>query len=74
MSKCTIKYTVHLLVFMQPPPKQLLDQVHDALRLKHYAYRTEETYIRGFAATSSSTTSAILKRWAKPKARPFSRI
>ncbi|HEY9639584.1 MAG TPA: phage integrase N-terminal SAM-like domain-containing protein [Coleofasciculaceae cyanobacterium] len=29
---------------MQSPPKKLLDQVRDVLRLKHYAYRTEETY------------------------------
>lgn len=28
----------------QPPPK-LLDQVRDVLRLKHYSFRTEETYI-----------------------------
>jgi len=26
-------------------PKKLLDQVSEALRTKHYAYRTEETYI-----------------------------
>ncbi|WOD40493.1 phage integrase N-terminal SAM-like domain-containing protein [Nodosilinea sp. E11] len=31
---------------MEPPrPKKLLDQVRDALRLKHYSYRTEQTYI-----------------------------
>ncbi len=46
MSKCTIEYTVHLLISMQPSPKKLLDQVRDAFRLKHYAYRTEETYIQ----------------------------
>ena len=33
------------LAFMQPPPKKLLDQVRDAIRLKHYAYRTGETYV-----------------------------
>ncbi len=27
-------------------PKRLLDQVREALRVKHYAYRTEETYIQ----------------------------
>jgi integron integrase len=27
------------------PPKKLLDQVRDAIRLKHYSYRTEETYV-----------------------------
>lgn len=31
---------------MQSPPKNLLDQVRDAIRLKHYAYRTEETYVQ----------------------------
>ena len=31
---------------MQPPPKKLLDQVRDAIRLKHYAYRTEKTYVQ----------------------------
>jgi site-specific recombinase XerD len=29
---------------MEPRPKKLLDQLRDAIRLKHYAYRTEETY------------------------------
>jgi Phage integrase, N-terminal SAM-like domain len=31
---------------MQPPPKKLLDQVRDAIRVKHYSYRTEETYVQ----------------------------
>ena len=33
---------------MQEPskPKKLLDQVRDALRVKHYAYRTEESYVQ----------------------------
>jgi integron integrase len=30
---------------MEPKPKKLLDQVRDALRLKHYAYSTEKTYV-----------------------------
>jgi hypothetical protein len=29
----------------QKPPPKLLDQVSDALRLKHYSYRTEGTYL-----------------------------
>jgi len=29
---------------MDKKPKKLLDQVRDALRLKHYSYRTEQTY------------------------------
>jgi integron integrase len=31
---------------METPPKKLLDQVRDAIRLKHYSYRTEETYVQ----------------------------
>ena len=31
---------------MQAPPKKLLDQVRDTIRLKHYSYRTEETYVQ----------------------------
>ncbi len=30
---------------MEPPPKKLLDPLRDAIRLKHYSYRTEETYL-----------------------------
>lgn len=30
---------------MPKPPKKLLDQVRDAIRLKHYSYRTEQTYV-----------------------------
>ena len=29
----------------QPPPKKLLDQVRETLRLKHYSYRTEQAYV-----------------------------
>jgi Phage integrase, N-terminal SAM-like domain len=29
---------------MEPKPKKLLDQVRDAIRLKHYSDRTEESY------------------------------
>jgi hypothetical protein len=30
---------------MLPPKKRLLDQVGDRLRLKNYAYRTENSYL-----------------------------
>jgi len=30
---------------MSPTPKKLLDRVRDAIRLKHYAYSTEKTYV-----------------------------
>jgi integrase len=47
-----ILFKVDLLNFsnycniMQTPPKKLLDQVRDIIRLKHYSYRTEETYVQ----------------------------
>ena len=31
---------------MEKPPKKLLEQVKDQIRLKHYSYRTEDTYIQ----------------------------
>jgi hypothetical protein len=31
---------------LQEKPKKLLDQVREAMRFKHYAYRTEETYLQ----------------------------
>ena len=35
---------------MEPAPKKkLLDQVRDAIRLKHYSIRTEEAYLNGTA-------------------------
>ncbi len=30
---------------MEPRPKKLLDQVREAIRLKHYSLSTEETYV-----------------------------
>ncbi len=31
---------------MESPPRKLLDQVRDSIRLKHYSYRTEQTYVQ----------------------------
>lgn len=30
---------------MTIPPRKLLDRVRDAIRLKHYSYRTEQSYV-----------------------------
>ncbi|PZO44996.1 MAG: hypothetical protein DCF19_00415 [Pseudanabaena frigida] len=30
----------------EPPPRKLLDRVRDRIRVKHYSYRTEETYLQ----------------------------
>jgi hypothetical protein len=41
-------------------PKKLLDQVRDAIRLKHYSYRTEQAYV-----SWSQRHSFGIKRHAK---------
>lgn len=46
MSTCTIKHAVHVLISYVVPPKKLLDQSRDAVCLKPYSYRTEETYVQ----------------------------
>jgi hypothetical protein len=40
----------------EPPKKRLLDRVREAIRLKHYSYRTEETYIRNLAIFDNAAT------------------
>jgi len=30
----------------EPPPRKLLDRVRDRIRVKHYSYCTEETYVQ----------------------------
>ena len=30
----------------EPRPKKLLEQVRDAIRMKHYSYRTEQAYVQ----------------------------
>ena len=30
----------------EPPPRKLFDRVRNAIRLKHYSYRTEETHVQ----------------------------
>lgn len=30
----------------EPPLRKLLDRVRDRIRVKHYSYRTEETYVQ----------------------------
>jgi hypothetical protein len=40
---------------MTQRPKKLLDQARDAIRLKHYAYSTQKTYVTGPSALFPST-------------------
>nr|WP_081599510.1 phage integrase N-terminal SAM-like domain-containing protein [Prochlorothrix hollandica] len=30
---------------LTPPKRKLLDQVRDAIRIKHYSYKTEQSYV-----------------------------
>lgn len=34
-----------MLLSTEHRPKKLLDQVREAIRVKHYSYRTEESYV-----------------------------
>jgi integrase len=40
---------IHIFFTMtleEPPKKKLIERVREAIRLKHYSYRTEETYVQ----------------------------
>ncbi len=65
-----------------PPKPKLLDQVRDAIRTRHYSYRTEAAGARGAgrrrmfigsSGTCSSTTSGIRRRWDRWRSRSSSR-
>jgi hypothetical protein len=34
-----------MILMTKQPPKKLLDQVRDLLRIKYYSYRTEQSYV-----------------------------
>ena len=48
-------------------PKKLLDQVRDAIKLKHYSSRTGESYIYWINVISSFIINAMQIRWASLK-------
>jgi integron integrase len=57
---------------MEPTqPKRLLDQVRDALRVKHYAYRTEETYIQWIRRYILFHNKRHPKDMAEPEVKAF---
>jgi hypothetical protein len=47
-------------------PQKLLNQVLGAIRLKHYAYGTEEAYISWIERYTFPTKCATRARWAPP--------
>jgi hypothetical protein len=55
---------------IEPTSKKLLDRVRDAIRLKHYSIRTEQSYSTGSNAISFSTTSGTRTKWALPRSKP----
>ncbi len=52
-----------------PPKPRLLDRVREAIRLATTASAPRRPTSPGFAATSCSTASATLPRWARPRSR-----
>jgi Phage integrase, N-terminal SAM-like domain len=51
---------------MMVKPK-LLDQVRDAMRLRHMSYRTEEAYVNWIRRFISLIIGAIPKIWGQTK-------
>lgn len=41
----TLVLLISTFLAMESRPRKLLDQVRDAIRLKHYSYRTEQSYV-----------------------------
>jgi hypothetical protein len=57
---------------MEARPRKLLDQVRDAVRLKHYFYRTEQSYVGWIRRyILSFMAKNTLRKWAMPRWRPF---
>ena len=44
-----------------PASPKLLDHVRDAIRMRHYSYRTEETYVHAQSRSSSAMTASRLR-------------
>lgn len=57
---------------MTQQPKKLLDQVRDAIRLKHHVYSTEKTTSIGSSALSSIATNVIRWNWVRRRSVSFS--
>jgi hypothetical protein len=44
-----------------------LQQVREAIRVRHYSRRTEDAYRGGVVVTSCSMASATRRRWERPR-------
>jgi|GEM_PF-6807409 hypothetical protein len=58
------------VIEVQPPPRKLLDRVHDAIRVKHYSYQTGKSYLQWIRRYILFTTSVTLARWMEMKSMP----
>lgn len=58
-----------------PRPKRLLDQVHEVMRVGHYAVRTEECYVHWIKRGGLCVRGVIgAWRWASPQGVVVSRV
>lgn len=53
---------------------KLLDQLREALRVRHYSRRTEATYRQWVKRFIFFITFAIRRKWPSPRSMPFSLI
>ena len=58
---------------VMPPKPKLLDQVRQAIRTRHYSYRTEKAYVHWIKRSIFFTTNVIRWKWAKRKSHNFFR-
>jgi hypothetical protein len=63
---------------MEKPPKklleQVLEQVSDVIRLKHYSYKTEKIISIGLSAILYSIINDTLEKWAEKKLKNFTAV
>ena len=55
---------------LEPAPKRLLDQVREAIRVKHYSIRTENAYVDWSRRFVLFHDKRHPMRWVPPKSRP----
>ncbi|WP_198931480.1 MULTISPECIES: phage integrase N-terminal SAM-like domain-containing protein [Desertifilum] len=56
---------------MEKPPKKLLEQVRDVIRLKHYSYQTEKSYINWIKRYILFHDNVTHEKWVEKKLKNF---
>ena len=59
---------------MEKPPKKLLEQVSDVIRLKHYFYQTEKNYVNWIKRYIIFHGKRHLKEMGKREIESFSTL